>query len=276
MARADNTANGEGVQAVALALRVLEYLAHQRDPVGVTALAQALDISKSRVHRHLRTLVNLHYVVQAADSDRYRVGMRLVTLGQAISDNFDFTVLARPVMRALRDELGHSVALSQLEPNGARVIATLPGSSAVEIGVKPGSLLGFHTSAQGKVLLAFGDEAARNRVMRGRLEMLTPHTITGATALGAELDRIRAQGWAVAPDEALIGVNALAAPLFGASGLLLGALAVVDSVQYIEATPAREVIERVVQAAARISLALGHNPSRRPGIGEQQKTGGPE
>ena len=274
MGRADSTAGGEGVQAVALALRVLEYLAHQRDPVGVTALALALDASKSRVHRHLRTLVDLNYVVQAADSDRYRVGMRLVTLGQAISDNFDFTLLARPLMRALRDELGHSVALSQAEPTGARVIATLSGKSAVEIGVKPGSLLGFHTSAQGKVLLAFGDETARNRVLRGRLEMLTPHTITGAAALSAELDRIRAQGWAVAPDEALIGVNALAAPLFGTSGILLGAIAVVDSVQYIEATPARQVIERVVQAAEQISLALGHDPSRRLALDEQQKRRG--
>ena len=230
--------------------------------MGVTALAAALDVSKSRVHRHLRTLAEQDYVVQASDSDRYRVGIRLVTLGLAVSDNFDLTAVARPVMRRLRDALGHSVALSQPEPGGARVVATLPGSSAVEIGVKPGSLLGLHYSAQGKIVLAFGSPDVLAATLRARLDIHTPRTITSPAELAAEIERVRAQGWAVAPDEALIGVNALAAPIYGANGLLLGMIAAVDSVQHLEASPARPAVEQVMQAAADIGAALGHAGTR--------------
>ena len=40
-----------------MALEILEYLARQKEPVGVAAIASALGITKSRVYRHLRTLL---------------------------------------------------------------------------------------------------------------------------------------------------------------------------------------------------------------------------
>ena len=254
---------GEGVQAVALALRILEHLAPQQEPVGVTAIANALGVSKSRVHRHLRTLAEQNYVVQAADSDRYRIGVRLVALGRAVAENFDLALLARPAMRHLRDDLGLSVAVTLAEATGMRVIATLSGSSAVEIGVRPGSLLGFHYSAQGKIALAFGAEELATRVLRGRLSAPSPQTVTSIPVLREELEQIRRQGWAVAPGGAAMGINALAAPVLDASGQLVGAIAVVDTVQVIEPVPAPAQVARVRQAAAEISRALGHEPERR-------------
>ena len=83
----------------------------------------------------------------------------------------------------LRDALGHYSVLSQVEEEGVRVLAAVSGRSLVEIGVRRGSLLLFHASAQGKVALAFGPEETRHRVLRSRLEMLTPSTIVSATRL---------------------------------------------------------------------------------------------
>ena len=68
-------------------------------------------------------------------------------------------------MESLRASLGHAVALSQPEPDGMRVIATIAGKSAFEIGVKPGSTLAPHATAQGKLMLAFGGEAAMERAL---------------------------------------------------------------------------------------------------------------
>src|SRR3712207_4170567 len=93
----------DAVQAVVLALRLLEYLASQRKPVGVTALAAALGTTKSRIHRHLRTLVQLDYIVQSEETERYRVGTRLLTLGRAVSETFDLANAAQEVLGKLRD-----------------------------------------------------------------------------------------------------------------------------------------------------------------------------
>ena len=154
---------GEGVQAVVFALQILEYLAQHRSTVGVTDLARVFDTTKSRMHRHLQTLVAAGYVMREDETERYRSGARLIAFGRAVADNFELTNAARPVMESLRAALGHPVALSQPELDGMRVIATIAGKSAFEIGVKPGSMLPANATAQGKLMLAYGSEAVAAR-----------------------------------------------------------------------------------------------------------------
>ena len=228
MPRIGGEPNGDGVQAVVLALRILEYLAEQGKAVGVTALAQALGTTKSRIYRHLRTLVQQGYIQQSADTDRYRVGTRLLTLGVSVAENFDLTKAAQGILRELRDALGLSCVVSQVDAAGVRVLATIPGKSAIEIGVKPGSLLRFHSSAQGKIALAFGSDQLRAAAIGPDLEMMTPQTIVNPEALQKEIQRVRARGWAIAPNEAVTGLNTLAVPIFDASGELVGTVGVVE------------------------------------------------
>ena len=106
------------------------------------------------------------------------------------------------MLRELRDSLGHFSVVSEVEPEGVRVLATLPGKSSVEIGVKRGSLLSFHGSAQGKVALAFGDERARVGVPLAP-RVAHAKTIVSPAILRRELDLVHKRGWAVAPNEAL-------------------------------------------------------------------------
>ncbi|WP_052161819.1 IclR family transcriptional regulator [Hoeflea sp. BAL378] len=250
---------GDGVQAVHLALSIIEHLAREQRAVGVTALAQALGTTKSRIHRHLQTLVQEGYLVQPADSDRYASGPRLVALGRAVSDNLDLANLAADPLMELRDALGHSAVVSQITPDGIRVLATVPGRSAIEIGVRPGSMLSFHSSAQGKAALAHSSPEFRARVLRSKLEVFTQYTIVSPEALAAELDKVRAQGWATAPNETGIGLNTLAAPIFDSTGTVCGTVGIVDMVQFIPGTPSEDQCTRTMAAARRVSKALGHD-----------------
>lgn len=248
-----------GVQSVVLALRILETLARASEPVGVTELAEALGTTKTRVHRHVRTLVQQGYVTQSPQTGRYLVGMRLVTLGRQVAESMDLSVAALPHLRDLRERLGQSCVLSQLEHDGARIMQTLPGRAAIEIGVKPGSILPFHNSAQGKLMLAHVAPEFRERVLAEPMPATTPHTITNAAALSDEIDAIRARGWAVAANESAMGLNALAAPIFDESGAIVGALAIVDLVQFLPDQPAPEQLAAVTATAAAVSVALGYS-----------------
>jgi IclR family KDG regulon transcriptional repressor len=251
-------ASGDGIQAVVLALHILERLAEEGRPMGVTALATALGTTKSRIFRHLQTLMQHGYIVQSDETERYRVGARLVTLGHAVGNSLDIVSAGYSAIRDLRDNLGHSAVISQVEADGVRIVSTVSGKSAIEIGVRPGSLLGFHNSAQGKIALAFGSDGLRAAVFNARLEKHTPSTIASPGALRTELERVRQQGWAAAPNEAVIGLNALAAPVFDAAGTLAGAIAIVDSVQFITQHPTAQQIDKTVAAARRVSAALGY------------------
>lgn len=249
---------GDGVQAVVLALHMLEFIADSQRSVGVTELAKAFETSKSRIYRHLQTLVAAGYLTQETETERYRVSGRLMALGQAVSEGHELTATARPAMRELRDRFGHSVALSVHESGAMRIIGTMPGTSSVEMGVKPGSLLSMHASAQGKVALAFGDESLMRRLMTEPLKRLTPHTLTDAVDLASDVREVRNKGWATAYNEALLGLNALAAPIFDALGRYAGSIALVDSIQFIPAEPKQDLNDAVCAAAARVSADLGY------------------
>lgn len=250
--------NGDGVQAVQLALSIIEYLAKERGAVGVTALATALGTTKSRIHRHLQTLVQQGYIIQPSGSDRYESGPRLVALGRAVSDNLDLAHVAADPLLELRDALGHSAVVSQITPDGMRVVATVPGRSAIEIGVRVGSLLTFNSSAQGKAALAFVSEEFRSRVLRSEFKIFTPHTIISPSVLAAEIEKVRERGWATAPNQAAIGLNTLASPIFDSTGAVCGAVGVVDMVQFVAETPSEDQRVRTMAAARRVSQALGY------------------
>lgn len=266
MPRISGAQRGGGIQAVVLALETLEYIAQHRGAVGVTDLARAFGTTKSRMYRHLQTLMTAGYLLRDSQSERYRVSARLVALGQAVSEGFEVARAARDVTRELRDKLGHAVVLSQTEDNGVRIVLLVPSSSSVEIAVKPGSVLPFHASAQGKIALAFGEPALSQRVLSGELPMKTAYTIGDAGRLKAEIDLAHKRGWIAAPNETVIGLNALAAPVFDALGHYAGAIAIVDSIQFIPENPSIEQVREIIEAAAQISMNLGFRTAPPPRI----------
>ncbi|MCV0396934.1 MAG: IclR family transcriptional regulator [Rhizobiaceae bacterium] len=249
-----------GVQAVVFALNILEYIAQCQTSVGVTELARAFDTTKSRIHRHLQTLVSAGYLLRNAESERYVISARLMALGHAVSESFELASAARQIARDLRDKLGHAVVISQPEKDGNRILLLIPSRSNIDISVKPGSILPFPSSAQGKITLAFGDSMLLPRLLSAGIERSTPYTITDPEKLKTEIEEIRKRGWAVAPNEAMVGLNALAAPIMDALGQYVGAIALNDSVQYIGHTPTTEQVEHVIAAADEISRNLGYRP----------------
>jgi IclR family transcriptional regulator, KDG regulon repressor len=251
-----------GVQAVLFALQIMEHVAMQREPIGVTALAEQFGTNKSRIHRHLKTLSQAGYVVQDEVSERYRIGARLIALGHSMVESVDLVREAGAVMRKLRNTLNHSVVLSMVDRGGIRVVSVESGTSPVEITVKAGSLMDCHSTAQGKIALAFGAPSVFKQAIAHGLQARTPQTITNVAELERELEAVRRQGWAVAPNQAVTGLNALAVPIFDASGRLAASVAIVDSVQFIGDVPTVQQIDAVIQAGEAISRSIGFKIGR--------------
>lgn len=254
---AESAENKDVIQSVALALQVLETLANADSDMGVTALASALGTTKSRIHRHLRTLVSLGYISQSGTTERYRIGSRLIALGQAASGTVDLPSVAMPHMRTLRDRTGHAVSVGKIEEDGIRILNTLHGNMQIDVGVRPGSLLGFANSAQGKVALASMPEHARQDVIPETLAAGTKFTITDRAELLAHIDNIAGQGWATAPNETMLGLNALACPIFNSERAPIATIAIVSLTEFIKTPPEQSQIEAVSEAAARISAEIG-------------------
>ena len=246
-----------GVRSVQLALDVLETIAFSGEELGVTQISQRVHATKGSVHRHLLTFVDRGYLIQNPITTRYAIGAKSRLLARLAPDS-DLAQIAEAPMRELRDELGHTVVLSAATPRGALVISTIASTASIEIGVRPGSELSFHASAQGKVLLAFAPRPLQERVLARPLPTLTAKTVVNRENIEEDLVRIAKRGYATAPDQAMLGINAIAAPIFDQSDACVGAVAVVGSIQFLPEKPAHNTIVALKKCGDQISRKLGH------------------
>ena len=242
------------ISAVTTTLAIIETMAERGEPIGVSELAKLVGANKPKAYRHLRTLVSHDYVAQDPETDKYFLTLKTFHIGQAIAERAEFLVEARRVLPRLRELSGQTVAVGQIEDAGVRILDILRHRAAIEITTTPGTLFEFHCSAQGKIALAFGDKAHWGRVTR---LAGSGHKID-LQDLQSGLTAVREQGWAVAPEESLIGVNALAAPVFNASRQLAGTIAIVGSIQYLSPQPDVSLIAAVKDAAQTVSERLGY------------------
>src|SRR5581483_8410095 len=174
-----SAAGSDGILAVTLTFSIMETLAKSRTGVGVTELAKRVDATKSRVHRHLVTLLQVGYAAQDSQTEKYCVGPAMVVLAQEVVTGLDLVAIARPTLARLRDKFGHTSLIARREKDHIRVLDVAIGTSDFAIVQRPGNVLGpdmLHCSALGKIALAFGPPELLQQHLSQRLPKITPKT----------------------------------------------------------------------------------------------------
>lgn len=230
------------VNAVTTAFLILEELARHQAPFSLTALSGRLDSTKTKVHRHLQTLIALGYVKQLGNGGHYTLTAKLRRVAQGSPPSAGLLSSARVVLPQLRDQLELSITLGRATSAGVEILEIARANTLVQITTQPGALFALDSSAHGKVALSFGSDLFLESVDRSI-----------AQALGTELQAIHKRGWAVAPGEILAGINAVAVPLLSDSGEFLGSIAALGPMQSVPKEPPASLIESLKQAAQRIS-----------------------
>lgn len=243
------------VRAADTCLRILQHIAFAEGPLGVTQIAAQVGTAKGAVHKHLRTLIEHGMVVQDPQTALYRIGPKIWLMGQNAPQAQELSEIALPLMHATRDELGLAVVLSVPTPRSAFVLATLSSNQPIDIGVKPGSELTLHASAQGMVMLAFGKSELRD-ALKPPLPKITPKTVTDIDAVLATAKVVAARGYSVTPEQSLLGINALAAPIFDRSGTLVGSIGLIGSIQNLPPEPEPRQIAALLNLTRQICTRL--------------------
>lgn len=245
------------VEAVKVAIRVLDELALAQRAMGVTELAEALGETKPRIHRHLSTLREMGIIDQDRSTDRYRLGWRVFQLGEAAGNQFDLRRRAEPYLLRIRDELKETAVLAVPVNGMPLVIATMENIYArICVIVKAGNRPLPHASSLGRLTLAFSPKALQDDILSKPLEAETPASMTDPALIRQRLMRVRAQFYETSQNEVMIGVNTIAVPVFRNGNELAGALSIVGSVQNIPEPPKRHQIEVLHACAEELSAQL--------------------
>lgn len=210
-------------------MRVLE----SDRPVALAELASASGIPKSTASRLVSALERRGLVQQDGRRGRLRPGPAILRVAERSMLERSLVELARPTLDALGAASGETINLGVPGLEGVEHVAQVDGRHFLGAGQWLGRSVDYHCSANGKVFLAFG----RAALPRPPLAALTPHTITQAERLIAELERVRREGFAEAVDELELGLAAIAAPVRGAGGAVIAALSITGPT--VRMTPAR-------------------------------------
>ena len=210
----DDTAartRASGVHSVERALGLLDLLARAGGRAGLSELAERSGLPLATVHRLLSTLGAAGYVRQDGDR-RYALGTALMPLGDAATRLLGGW--AQPFLVRLVEASGETANLAVLEDDRVLYLAQAPGRHRMRMFTEVGRRVPPHTTAVGKVLMAWHDEVqVRRALSRLGMPARTPRSLTTVAAFLAELERVRRCGWAVDDEEEEEGVRCLAVPV---------------------------------------------------------------
>lgn len=245
------------IQVIDRMMKLLDVLGEHPEPLGLKQVAQYAGLHPSTAHRILSAMAGGR-LVDRVDPGSYRLGMRLLELGNKVRSRISVRELALPVMRELHAHTGETVNLSvRHDDEIVYVERTSSGRSAMRVVHVIGARAALHITAAGKLfLLEDGFARLREYAKRTGLASHTRNTLSSLQLLERELERTQRQGWATDNEEAELGVRCVAAGVRDDGGQLIAALSL--------STPADRMKSQwgplIKETAERVSRTIGHRP----------------
>ncbi len=236
-------------------LNLIEVLAVSQEPRGVTSLSREIGLTKSNVHRLLTTLASRGYVRRIDGNSNYELTSKIWELGVLVRSRMDLVKVSRQAMAALADSTGEAVHLSALDGYEVLYLDKIESRQPIAAYTRVGGRAPAWAVATGKAMLAHTVSGAG--VLASSLERFTPATLANVASLDREFATIRVQGYAVNRGEWREGVFGIAAPVWDATGQVVGAIGISGPGTRFKPRQIKPWAAAVVAAAASISRALG-------------------
>ena len=243
------------IQVLERAFAVLDMLASQPDPMSLKDISERTGLHPSTAHRILNDLT-IGRFVDRPHAGSYRLGMRLLELGNLVKARLDVREAALVPMRELHKLTHQPVNLSMRQGDEIVYIERTDSErSGMQVVRAIGGRAPLHLTSVGKLFLAQDDSArVRGYATRTGLTGHTRNSITDIARLERELQQVRATGVARDDEELELGVRCMAAGIFDDQSRLVAGLSVSAPADRLE----ESWLERVMDTAALISKSLGY------------------
>lgn len=250
------------IQVLERTFALLDVLAAHADPVSLKAISEATGLHPSTAHRILNDLT-IGRLVDRPEPGSYRLGMRLLELGNLVKGRLDVREAALGPMRELHRLTHQPVNLSMRQGDEIVYIErAFSERSGMQVVRAVGGRAPLHLTSVGKLFLAHDDpQRVRAYVTRTGLAGHTRNSITDPGRLERELASVRALGVARDDEELEPGVRCMAAGIYDDQGKLVAGLSISAPADRLE----EAWLDRVKATAQAISAELGFRtlPGRR-------------
>lgn len=251
----DEEAGIPGTQALTRGIALLNLIADAPSPLRFVDIAEKSGLARPTAHRILAALVEARLLRHDASSQTYALGARFLEMAHRVWDGFDLRATAAPELERLARLAGETARLAVLDGDGVLYVDQRDAEQeAVRLVNRVGARVAPHASACGKAMLAQVSAAERRALLaRATLVAPGPRAITDAAALERDLLIAAARGYALSLEEAVAGVNAVAAAVLDRRARPLGAICLVGPAFRLPEAKLHALGREVMEAARRIS-----------------------
>ncbi|WP_405758334.1 MULTISPECIES: IclR family transcriptional regulator [unclassified Streptomyces] len=236
--------------ALEKSMRILEAVAAPGGPHRLTDVVAAAAVPKSSTFRILASLIEQGFVRPESDA-RYGVGPRLRGLSALVSGGEPQDV--GRILGELREAVGQTVHLALHSGETLTYIRKLESDQPFRTASRVGMQMPLHSTAIGKSILAhLPEEQVRALIASAGLPPRTPNTLTSPEALLAELETVRARGFAMDDEENEATIRCIGAALLDPGGSPVGGV----SITTVTFLVSREEIEAYAPALRAATQAL--------------------
>jgi len=211
------------VPAVTRAVAILRLLGRSKTPMGMKAIAQALNLVPSTALHILRVLV-AEELVKVDSAKQYTLGMGTLALARASLESDGFPAAVQPHLDALSKRYGVTAIGLELPNLQHMIVVALSRAQApVRLHVDVGSRFPTLISATGRCVAAFGDHPLPE--IEKRFRALRWDNAPGWDAWRREVETVRRQGYSIDRGNYIAGVTIVAVPVLNAQGTISHTLA---------------------------------------------------
>ncbi|QNG58540.1 IclR family transcriptional regulator [Metabacillus idriensis] len=215
------------VKSVSRALDIITLVSLKKGGLGVTEIANQIDINKSSVYRILSTLVQYGYVEQDHETGKYKLGYKFLEISSKLLESIDLRAEARMYLQELENETNEVIHLVVYDQGEVVYIEKLDGNETLRMHSKVGKRAPMHCTSVGKAILAHLPSSIVLDILdRKGLPMHTDKTITNKEAFLAELMTVRQKGYALDLEENEYGITCIAVPIFDHMGQAIAAVSI--------------------------------------------------
>ena len=255
---AELISNIKSVRCPACKITVSEIiLLPVRRQKSLQRLAQETGLAKSTVHRLLASLVSLGYAAQEPETGRYRLTLKMFELSSGIVNSMEIMDVAKAHLERLSQRTGEAVHLVIRDAQDIVYIYKTE-SGPMRMSSRVGLRSPLYCTGVGKAILATLTEEEVEDVWRhSNPQKLTGRTVTDLPALCAQLNEVRACGYAIDDEENELGIRCVALAIPGPGGKADSAFSISGLAPYMAPERIRRVAALALDTRTDILADLG-------------------
>ncbi len=243
------------IQVIERLFSLMDVLASREDAISLKEISEKTGLHPSTAHRILNDLT-IGRFVDRPEPGSYRLGMRLLELGNMVKARLNVRDAALAPMRDLHKQIQQPVNLSMRQGDEIVYIERAYSErSGMQVVRAIGGRAPLHLTSVGKLFLSVDEPMkVRSYATRTGLNGHTKNSITQLPILERELSKVRQYGIARDNEELELGVRCIAAGIYDDQGKLLAGLSISAPADRLD----EEWLPKLQATANEISLALGH------------------